>query len=136
MQTPGRADELVLLEVSSGAVVADRVEIASTWWRRLRGLLGRSAFRPGEALVLAPCSSIHTLGMRFPIDVVFVDSYWRIRCLAESVLPWRFGPICPGARYAIELPAGTIARCRLARGQLLRLVPNEGLRERDAAVSP
>ncbi|WP_416236575.1 DUF192 domain-containing protein [Thermomicrobium sp. 4228-Ro] len=136
MRTPGGADEHVLLEVSSGAVVADRVEIASTWWRRLRGLLGRSALRPGEALVLVPCSSIHTLGMRFSIDVVFLDSYWRIRCLAESVSPWRVGPICPGARYVIELPAGTIARCRLTRGQLLRLVPNEGSCERDDAVSP
>jgi len=112
----------VLCERFSGTVVAEHVEIAETWWRRLRGLLGRSALAEGEALVLAPCSAIHTLGMRFPIDVVFLDADWSIRCLAASVKPWRIGPICPGAACAIELPAGTIARYRLERGQQFELV--------------
>jgi uncharacterized membrane protein (UPF0127 family) len=114
--------QLVLLDDETGTVVADRVEVAADWWRRLRGLLGRASLAEGEALVLSPCTSIHTLGMRFPIDVVFVDTEWRIRCLAEAVAPWRIGPICPGAQHAIELPVGTVARYRLRRGQVLRLV--------------
>lgn len=116
---------MVLIEANSGAVVAHRVRIADRWWSRLRGLLGRSSLAEGEALVLSPCSSIHTLGMRFPIDVIFVDAEGVIRCLAERVPPWRLGPICPGSRHAIELPAGTIRRYRLERGMSLRLTTSE-----------
>jgi len=53
---------------------------------------------------------------------VFLDADWSIRCLAGSVKPWRIGPICPGAAFAIELPAGTIARFRLERRQQFELV--------------
>jgi uncharacterized membrane protein (UPF0127 family) len=51
----------------SGVVVGRRVTVADRWWRRAFGLMGRRHLAPGEGLLLEPCSSVHTLGMRFPI---------------------------------------------------------------------
>ncbi len=115
------ARQALLLDATSGQVISDRAYLADRWWARLRGLLGRRGLKEGEALILSPCSSIHTLGMRFPIDVVFVDGNWVVLELAEAVPPWRIGPICLRARHAIELPSGTIARYRMHPGQCLQL---------------
>ena len=50
-----------------------RIEIASTRRERMRGLRGREALAPDEALLIPNCRSVHTFGMRFPIKVVFLD---------------------------------------------------------------
>jgi uncharacterized membrane protein (UPF0127 family) len=62
-----------LIDLDSGRCIAERVELAASWWNRLRGLIGRKEFCAAQALVLRPCSAIHTIGMRFPIDVLFLD---------------------------------------------------------------
>ncbi len=111
-----------LIDATSGQVISDRACLADRWWARLRGLLGRRGLTQGEALIISPCSGIHTLGMRFPIDVVFVDRDWVVLELAEAVPPWRIGPICLRARHAIELPSGTIARYRMHPGQRLHVI--------------
>jgi len=104
----GEAGEIVR-NVTRGVVLAGRAEIARGFFARGRGLLGRVALPEGEALVIAPCGSIHTLGMRFAIDVLFVDGrHSPARCLAvaRALPPGRVGPMVRGARGVIELPAG------------------------------
>ncbi|HET8630108.1 MAG TPA: DUF192 domain-containing protein [Thermomicrobiales bacterium] len=95
---------------SRGSVVAEAAEVARTWWARGKGLLGRRALPEGAGLVIEPCSSIHTWFMAFPIDVAFVAADGRVVRTAHAVRPWRVGPIARGARYVVELPAGTLAR--------------------------
>lgn len=80
------------------------LRLAVTPLARLRGLLGRPASTP--PLLLAPARSVHTFGMRRPIDVVFLDADLRVVKVVAHLRPWRTA----GARGAIavlELPAGT-----------------------------
>jgi uncharacterized membrane protein (UPF0127 family) len=87
-------------------VLAARPQVARGVLARARGLLGRAGLPPGEALVLAPCGSIHMLGMRFPIDALFLDREGRCLAVARNLRPWRLGPFVRGARAVVELPAG------------------------------
>jgi uncharacterized protein len=78
---------------------------AATFWQRLGGLLARPRLQAGEALVLAPCSSVHTFFMRYDIDVVFVDRWGKVLKVVHNLRPWR-GAGCWSAHAAIELLAG------------------------------
>ena len=87
----------------------EQVEVARGWWGRACGLLGRRELPAGHGLLLQPCSAIHTLGMRFALDVVFLDAQGRVLRQYHQVPPHRLlirgGP---GAVAALELPAGTL----------------------------
>lgn len=72
--------------------------------------MGAHALEQGGGLVIAPCASIHTWFMRFPIDVVFVAPDGRVARVGHAVRPWRIGPVARSARFVVELPAGTLAR--------------------------
>ena len=89
-------------EVGSGVVVADR------WWRRAIGLLGRDALGAGEGLLLKPCGSVHTLGMRLSIDVAFLDDDGCVVSTRPSLTPGRVAVGGSAARAALELEAGTL----------------------------
>ncbi len=94
--------------VGSGIVLADHVGVASTPVRRLRGLLGRSRLEPGRGLLLEPASQVHTLGMKYPIDVLFCDAENEVVHLIRSMRPTRMSKWVRGARRALELPAGSV----------------------------
>ena len=104
----------------TGEVLARQLEGAFRLNARRRGLLGRTTFAPGAALLIAPCSSIHTWGMRFPIDVLFVSRSGRIRKIVSRVPPWRvvFGI---GSFAVIELPAGAVDASTTKVGDVLRI---------------
>jgi len=92
-----------IIHLGSGAILAERVTLALTAWQRARGLLGTRTLPEGEALLLAPCNSVHTLGMRYPLYVLYLDG--RNRVIWEGVLrPWRMGPYILRARRVNELP--------------------------------
>ena len=85
------------------------------------GLLRRDGLDPGVAVVLAPCSAIHTLFMRFPIDVVFVSRDGTVAKVCARVKPWR-AAVAFGAFAAIEMAAGAAVKCRTNVGDRLHLV--------------
>jgi uncharacterized membrane protein (UPF0127 family) len=89
---------------------------------RRRGLLGRAELSWGAALAIAPCSSVHTCFMRFPIDVVFVRASGEVLRVAHDVRPWRVR-LAWGAHAVVELPAGTARSVGLRAGDVLDLVP-------------
>ncbi len=94
---------------SRDVVLARDLEVARGFLARGRGLLGRDELPPGAALLIAPCGSIHTLGMRFAIDVLFLAQPRSPACclaVARGVRPGRLGPAVRGARAVLELPAG------------------------------
>ena len=114
------APPTVLVNSRTGAVLASHVDIAIDSQTRRRGLLGRDGLEDGHALVLAPCSAVHTWFMRFPIDVVFAARDGRVLKTAEHVAPWRM----QGAWLAfatIELRAGTLKGSGTVRGDRLQL---------------
>lgn len=92
----------------SGLHVAERVAVAGTWWRRLRGLLGRPALRTGEGMLLLDCDSVHTAGMGYPIDVAFLDGEGRVVRTLSELAPWRVGLGGRAAVHALELRAGRL----------------------------
>ena len=114
--------ELARLVTADGRHVAT-VELATGPLTRARGLLGRSGLEPGRALWLAPCRSIHTVGMRFAIDVVFLDRESSVLALFENLRPYRLAWGGWRAHGALEFGAGEASRLGLARGQPLQLQP-------------
>lgn len=98
-----------------------RVELATSPWVRARGLLGRDRLAPGQALWLAPCRSIHTVRMRFAIDVVFLDRRFRVVKVAAGLRPYRLTWGGWRAHGALEFAAGEAARLGLTAGQRLQL---------------
>ncbi len=73
----------------NGAVIVEKAERASSLVDRLRGLLGRSTLGPNSALLIERCGSVHTVGMRFAIDLVFVDREWHVVRILQQVRPGR-----------------------------------------------
>ena len=98
---------MTLVNARTHETIASAVTLAVTRSERRRGLLGRGAFDRSEALVLSPCWAIHTMFMRFAIDVVFVDREGRAVRLVHSLAPWRMAA-APRAHATIELPAGSL----------------------------
>src|SRR5262249_57519345 len=93
------------LESSRGAVVAERLRTAHTHWTRLRGLLGTPTLPAGEGLWLKPCRQVHMFGMRYPVDVAFLDDEHRVVGLVPCLLPWRVSPKLRQAANVVEVPA-------------------------------
>jgi len=98
----------VLRNERTGLTLATTLEPAFDPPSRRRGLLGREGLDPGVAVILAPCSAIHTLFMRFPIDVVFVRRDGVVTKVCPGVKPWR-AAVALAAFAAIELSVGTAA---------------------------
>jgi uncharacterized protein len=94
--------------------------VARSFFARLGGLLARPRLREGQALVLAPCNSVHTLFMRYAIDVVFIDKQGRVLKLVEHLAPWRAAG-CWRSHAAVELAAGEARASGLVRGAQIDL---------------
>ena len=101
-----------------GPVVCEDGVVAATAWSRSKGLLGRAGLGEQEGLWIQPTSSIHMWFMRFPIDVVWAAGDGRVLKLVEDIRPWRMS-FCRGAKVALELPVGAIARSGVQVGDHL-----------------
>jgi len=79
---------------------------AEGFWQRLRGLMFFKSYPYEEALLFENCNAIHTLFLRFPIDVIFLNKEKTILKISHGLRPWRLC-FCKGAYYVIETPTGT-----------------------------
>jgi uncharacterized membrane protein (UPF0127 family) len=109
--------------LSTQCIVASRVEVADRGAARSRGLLGRESLAPGEGLWIVPCEAVHTVGMRFPIDLIFLDRRNIVRKVRSSVPSWRISG-CLRAHSVIELAAGTLAATQVSPGDTLHFSPS------------
>lgn len=105
-----------------GRRLLDEVSDANTFWTRLRGLLGRHELPQHQGLLIQPCHSVHTLGMRFAIGVLFLDREQRVLFQIQEMPPGRFSPIVRGARQVLELHPAQLARCPVQLGERLSFV--------------
>ena len=103
--------------VRDGQVLAT-VEVADSLAGRARGLLGRDGIE--GALLLPGVRSVHTLGMRFPIDVAFVDRDWQV-VDTTTMARYRLGRPRFAARRVVEAEAGAFERWSLRIGDVLEL---------------
>jgi uncharacterized membrane protein (UPF0127 family) len=106
---------------ASGRIVAGALIPAFDRVTRNKGLLGRHALESGTAIILAPCSSVHTFFMKFPIDIVFVARDGRVLKIRSRCGPWRlaFGF---GAFAVIELNPGVAEEAGIVVGAHLTVV--------------
>ncbi len=98
-----------LIHPPSGQVIAT-VQKADSGWAQGWGVLGRRALPVGEGLWLPGVASVHTLFLRFPLDLLFLDREFRTVQMATQTPAWRWLVRAPGACHTVELGAGTLAQ--------------------------
>jgi uncharacterized membrane protein (UPF0127 family) len=103
--------------------LATALAVADTHWTRLRGLLGLAAddFRNGSGLWIVPCHGVHTLGMGFPIDVVYLDRALNVIEVQSELRPWRLAPVRRHASSVLELPCHIAAETKTAVGDRIEI---------------
>lgn len=108
---------------NSGAdLIVDNLEIATTFWQRGRGLLGRKSLAADQALWIKPTNNIHTFFMRFAIDCIFINRKLEIVKIRPSVPPFRVvGPYWK-SQSVIEAPSGFAVKKNLQVGDQLYVV--------------
>lgn len=99
-------------------VLAEAADLADTSAKRRTGLLKHERLAPGEGLWIVPCESVHTFFMKFPIDLVYLDSKRKVRKVRHAVPAWRLSA-CLLAHSVLELPAGTARETGTVRGDEL-----------------
>lgn len=106
--------------MANGTTLLNRVQSANTFWLRLKGLLGRTGLDPEEGLLIEPCNSVHTLGMKFAIAVVFLAADNRVLHLIPDMPPGKLSPVVRGARKVLELHPQCLLNQRLGIGEILK----------------
>ena len=107
---------LIAKNIDTGSVVADRVAVAATRGARRTGLLDRDGLEPGEALWIVPSRGVHTIGMRFAIDLVALDERGVVIDQVAELRPWRIRLPRRGTAGVLELPVGTLKQSGTAIG--------------------
>jgi len=93
---------------------------ANGYFTRLRGLLGRTLQENG-GLLLTPCNAIHTIGMGYPIDAVYLDRQGLVLRVDAAIKPGKVCPMQRGARHVLELPEGCANRRNILAGDILEV---------------
>ena len=128
MEEPLRGDSGRRFEIRNTRtqqLVASQASMALSWRARMAGLLGRRGLSEGEALIFPRCHAIHTIGMRFQIDAIFVDRSWRVVALRPGLAPGLLVVCAWKAWGVIEAGEGIIVRAQLEPGDQLQLTPRE-----------
>jgi uncharacterized membrane protein (UPF0127 family) len=105
------------------SILGDRIRVADTTLTRLVGLIGSASLAPGRGLLIHPSNGVHTLGMRYSIDVLLLDREHRVLSSYGNLRPFRMTAINWRASSALELPAGTIAATNTCLGDQLQFTP-------------
>jgi uncharacterized protein len=102
-------------------VIGDQITVADTSLSRMIGLLGKRGLNAGEGLWIRPSSGVHTIGMKFAIDVIGLDKNLRVVKLWPRLVPFRVTSVSLKVQSVIELGAGRIAECQVQLGDLLKV---------------
>ena len=119
------AGPFVVRNRTRGATLASDVQLADTPRARRTGLLKREQLNPGQGLWIYPTQAIHTFGMRFPIDVIFVDRKLRVKRIYHRLAPYRLTSLVWSAQSVLELPSGCLADTNTSVGDELQISPRE-----------
>jgi len=98
--------------------VIQKISKTSNFIERMCGLLGSPPLKNNEGLLIVPCSLVHTIGMNYAIDLVFLDKQWTIVKTVKALKPWRMAA-SNAASMVLELAAGSLDQLQLTNGQQL-----------------
>ncbi len=110
------------LNARNGKVLSDNVSSAEGVFERMKGLLGRTGLDKGESLWIKPCRGIHTIGMRFAIDVLFLDSDNMVVAGMQDMVPNRLSRVVAVDSTVLELPAGILAATDTREGDKISFI--------------
>ncbi|MGI5900045.1 MAG: DUF192 domain-containing protein [Christensenellales bacterium] len=104
-----------------GVIIADKVKIADTFFSRLKGLLNKKKINNMEALLICPCKQIHTFGMMFSIDAVFLSEEKEVLHVIHSMAPGKASPYIKEACMVLELHEGTLSHRNIKKHDILTI---------------
>ncbi len=110
-----------IFNLSKDIILLENVSIAKSFFSRLKGLLGKTDLSEGEGIVIKPCNAIHTMGMKFPIDVAFIDKNNEVIKVIREIPPGKFSPIVKKSVYVIESRENEFNERRLSIGDKLEI---------------
>ena len=110
-----------VINITKETWLATKVRKADNFITRLVGLLKRTHLGPEEALWLMPSKGIHTIGMKFPIDVLFLDKNCVILAIVSGMMPYRISGVHLRGFSVLELPSGTIKKSHTEVGDRLEI---------------
>jgi len=105
--------------------VATKAKVADGYLSRLVGLLGKTRrwARAGQGLWIVPSHGVHTIGMLFAIDLIFLDTGRQVVHIEEHVRPFRISRVSLKASSILELPPHTVFRTGTRVGDQLEIGP-------------
>lgn len=110
----------VLIE---GEEIASRVIIANTFFQRLKGLLKKKKIDDDEGLLIQPCNQVHTLGMKFDIDVIFISKLGEIIHIEANMSPGCVSPLISKSQMVLELKSGIVSDKSIVKGKRVAFDP-------------
>ena len=112
---------MMVLNLTRSSVVVQNLRVAQNLWERMRGLIGTEPLQIGEGFLIPHCQGIHTFGMTYRIDLIYLDREGKVVALFEELEPNQLGPIRFQTHSILELPVGAITRSGTHIGDLLNL---------------
>lgn len=110
--------KLQIFNQTQNVVLVENVKTAQTTIARMKGLLGKKHLEQ-EGLLIKPCKQIHSIGMRFPFDAVFLDGNDQVCHIHENMMPGEISKFVVKAKAVLEIPAGTVQKTNTCIGDLL-----------------
>lgn len=125
MANNGQNRSLYVYNKTRETFVATEAMLADTYFQRLIGLLGKTKrwAQIGHGLWIVPSRGVHTIGMMFPIDLIFLSSEKQVVHVEEHLRPFRISKVSLKATSVLELPPHTIYRSRTQVGDVLEIAP-------------
>ncbi|MBV8515012.1 MAG: DUF192 domain-containing protein [Acidobacteria bacterium] len=123
--TNGHSNSLYVYNKTRETFVATEALLADSYLRRLVGLLGKTRrwAQLGRGLWIVPSRGVHTIGILFPIDLIFLGKDKQVVHVEEYVRPFRISKVSLKATSVLELPPHTIYRSGTKIGDQLEIAP-------------
>src|SRR6202171_5416915 len=125
MANNGQNHLLYVYNKTRETFVATEAMLADSYLRRLVGLLGKTRrwAQLGRGLWIVPSRGVHTIGMMFPIDLIFLSKEKQVLHVEEHLRPFRISKVSLKATSVLELPPHTIYRSGTQVGDRLEIAP-------------
>ncbi len=117
---------LRVVNSTRGTLVGRSIRVAETGLSRIVGLLGERELLPGDGLLIIPSQGVHTVGMLFPIDVVFLDGQWNVIGIKRDMGPFQLSRIIWKAAAVLELRPGIVDSTSTVVGDTLEFSRPDG----------
>ena len=112
---------MIIENIKNNEILASDARIAASFMDRLKGLLGTKKLDQGQGLIIRPCNSIHTIGMKYSIDIIFLDKQNKVVKIVMDMHSGRVS-ICNSASYVVELPSGVASSTNTTVGDLISIL--------------